>query len=280
MKRLGLKPRPRGSRPGTPWAAERKANHWAATHTPEWREKNRQNLLKRLPTMRGPSANSPLERLLHGALLAAGISFVTQRRKLGRYVVDIELVQAPVIIEADGSLHHVNRERDRIRDEALVEAGYRVFRFSGTEINRSPAMCVQKVQFECGLVPDVDPVGTIRDGMTGEDNPNWGGGRRTCTCTQCGDEFEEPKQRGSRNYDKTFCRKECYYDWIRAHPESGVVHVRWADHPKPVVVCERCGNEFRVKPSRLARRSVRFCSMACRTNQMVAQSELHGDMQS
>jgi hypothetical protein len=35
-------------------------------------------------------------------------------------------------------------------------------------------------------------------------------------------------------------------------------------------VCERCGKEFRVKPSRLARRKVRFCSLECRTNQMVA----------
>ena len=75
-------------------------------------------MLKRLPTMRGPSANSPLEKLLQAALLKSGISFSTQRVLLGRYCVDILIDQAPVIIEADGAFHHLRKEKDAERDAA------------------------------------------------------------------------------------------------------------------------------------------------------------------
>src|SRR6185312_12417715 len=78
------------------------------------------------------TANTPIERRLHDALMEVGIGFSTQRRVVGRYVVDILVNQAPVVIEADGVLHRIHPEaqaRDAIRDAAHEAAGYRVFRF-------------------------------------------------------------------------------------------------------------------------------------------------------
>jgi very-short-patch-repair endonuclease len=154
MRRLGVKARPHGLPPGYEWTDERRAAHKAAVNRPEHRAKMRENLLKRLPMMRGPSANSPLEKLLQAALMKGGISFSTQRVLLGRYCVDILLHQAKVVVEADGALHHLRKKEDAERDATLTTAGYMVFRFSGSEINRSAEVCIAHVIDACGLVAD------------------------------------------------------------------------------------------------------------------------------
>lgn len=219
MRRLNVKPRPTGLPAGYQWTDERRAAHRAAVDRPEWRAKNRENLLKRLPTMRGPSANSPLERLLQAALIKAGLSFRTQVRKLDRYVVDIELLQAPIILEADGALHHLRKEKDAQRDAELTEAGYRVFRFSGTRINADSEACVTEVMLACGLTPDTDPVADIRTGMKGPDNPNWNGGPQTLPCAQCGKPVVKDAY-NARVMKKKFCNSQCYGEWMREHPEE------------------------------------------------------------
>ena len=111
------------------------------------------------------TANTPIERRLHDALMEAGIGFSTQRRVVGRYVVDILINQAQVVIEADGVLHRIHpeaQERDAVRDAAHEAAGYRVFRFTGSEINTDAMRCVQQVIHACGLVRDEEPVYDIR----------------------------------------------------------------------------------------------------------------------
>ena len=178
----------------------------------------RENLLARLPLMRGPSANSPLEKLLQAALIKAGLSFSTQRVLLGRYCVDILLQQAPVILEADGALHHLHKEQDAERDAALAAAGYRVFRFTGSQINRGADKCVTTVIEACGLTPDTDPVADVRTGMMGPENPNWQGGPVIVVCTQCGAETERNAYRTGEK--KMFCNSSCYGAWLTDHPEQ------------------------------------------------------------
>ena len=219
MKRLDVKARPRGVPEGYEWPDERRVAHRTAIDRPEWRAKNRENLLKRLPTMAGPSANSPLEKLLQAALLKTGISFSTQRVLLGRYCVDILIDQAPVIIEADGALHNLRKKQDAERDAALTKAGYRVFRFTGKPINRDAMGCVAEVVAEAELVPDANPVADIRTGMMGPENPNWGGGPRTVTCAHCGAESKRNAFRTTTG-KRMFCNQECYWAWLRAHPEE------------------------------------------------------------
>ena len=231
VKRLDVTPRPTGLPEGYEWTPERREAHHAATHTPEFRAKSRENLLARLPSMRGPSANSPLEKLLQAALLKAGLSFSTQRVLLGRYCVDFLLHQAPVILEADGALHHLRKEQDAERDASLADAGYRVFRFSGSQINRGADRCVAEVTEACGLVPDADPVADIRTGMMGPENPNWGGGLQVFTCEQCGAETARNAYRGKQK--KKFCNSECYGAWMSAHPEESNRRLRidWSELP-------------------------------------------------
>lgn len=248
VKRLGVQARARGVPEGYEWTDERRAAHRAAIDRPEWRAKMRENLLKRLPDMRGPSANSPLEKLLQAALLKTGISFSTQRVLLGRYCVDILVDQAPVIIEADGAHHHLRKEQDAERDAALAEAGYRVFRFTGTRINRDAMACVADVVAAVGLTPDTNPVADIRTGMMGPENPNWTGGPQAVTCAHCGAET-------SRNVcrtmvKRTFCNSRCYGAWMSAHPEESnrrfeidwdeVAALYASSHP-PTAIMQRYG---------------------------------------
>lgn len=182
--------------------------------------------------MRGPSANSPLEKLLQAALLKAGISFSTQRVLLGRYCVDILIDQKPVIIEADGAFHHLRKEKDARRDADLLDAGKVVFRFTGSQINADAVACVHEVIEAAGLIPDAEPVADIRTGMMGPENPNWTGGPQTVTCTFCGAESTRNVFRTQQK--KMFCNSKCYGAWLRAHPEESNRRLRidWSDLPE------------------------------------------------
>lgn len=228
LKRRGIPAKPRGFRKGQPMPDYWIESHRRSMSTPEKRESSRKHLLERLPKMDG-STNSPIERLLHDALIRAGVSFETQQLKLGRYLVDIELLSVPVIIEADGALHQLTRSRmrDALRDADLQTAGYRVFRFSGTQIHADPDACIRRVVEACGLVvPEIAPVARIYHFPVGENNPGWRGGPQTYTCNWCGTIFQ--RQRSHRVCKNTYCCHRCYGDWRRAHPEQNPVLVRWA----------------------------------------------------
>lgn len=69
--------------------------------------------------------------------------------KHARYRVDFILKDARLIIELDGHEYHSTKEqleKDTIRQRYLTRAGYSVIRFTGREINRDPAACVDEVQ--------------------------------------------------------------------------------------------------------------------------------------
>jgi very-short-patch-repair endonuclease len=232
VKRLGVEARPRGNAPGLEWTEERRKNHKAAVNTPEWLAKNRENLLKRLPSMMGASANSPLEKLLHAALLKSGISFSTQRVLLGRYCADILVTQKPVVIEADGAAHNlpVTRARDAERDAAMRDAGYQVFRFNGTRINLDAMGCVAEVIAKAGLTPDAEPVADIRTGMMGSENPNSAGDpTQPVFCENCGAELDWYVYR-YRAMRQKFCNEECYRSWLTGHPAAKDVPLRRGRH--------------------------------------------------
>ncbi len=200
--------RPRGNRPGTTWSQERRAAHLRSTQTESFRESHRQSLLHRLPTMAGPAVNSPIELRLHDALRARGIGFSTHSLLLGRYLVDIEVNQAPIIIEADGAQHQLSlrHRKDIARDAALAAAGYRVHRFTGSEINRDASACIERVVDAHGLVADKEPQYTIRTRFAGPTHPRWAGPDVEHVCIGCGKTFTtRPNRRGR------YCGLPCYF---------------------------------------------------------------------
>jgi len=213
----GVTLRPPGYGKGKQWSPEHRAAHKRATGTPEFAEKSRQTLLKRLPTMRGPATNTPIEQRLHDALMKAGIGFTTQSCLLDRYLVDIELHQASIVIEADGAQHSLREQKakDAERDAALTAAGYRVFRFTGSEINRDAADRIRSVIAACGLTPDRDPVYNIRTRFSGPNHPRWA--QVEFTCDQCGEKFWKPPSH--RALGHVFCKQECYGKYLSEHPE-------------------------------------------------------------
>lgn len=153
------------------------------------------------------TANTPIERRLHDALRAAGIGFSTQCRLVGRYVVDIQLHQQPVIIEADGMRHHATAEaraRDAKRDAEHEDAGFRVFRFTGSQINLDASACIQQVIDACGLVADKEPVYEIRTKPDALHPIPWKDRIGVLACEHCGGTFEVQNERQRR-----FCSWTC-----------------------------------------------------------------------
>lgn len=285
IERLGVTARPRGGSKVADWTNERRANHRAAIDRPEWRAKMRENLLVRLPQMRGPSANSPLEKLLQAALLKSGISFSTQRVLLGRYCVDILVTQKPVVIEADGAHHHLRKKQDAERDAALREAGYEVFRFTGSQINRDAVGCIAGVIETTGLTPDAEPVADIRTGMMGPENPNWNGGPQAVICANCG--AETTRNAFRTTVKRAFCNSKCYGAWLSAHPEESNrrLQIDWSELPALwdqgltiVELAERygCGKNT---INRQVRR-MELPPRRARPSQIVSQSELGSNVQS
>lgn len=132
---------------GVPKSEDHKAKLKVNANGPERKELQRKLLIERLPTIGGSSKNSPLEKLLDTQLHSAKLSFIAQKVLLGKYIVDFLLYDYPIIIEADGSIHRLPRNKvsDAKRDAELNEAGYFVYRFNGTEINKSPAECINKI---------------------------------------------------------------------------------------------------------------------------------------
>ena len=187
LTEAGVTLRPRGYPKGTVWHPEWREAHKQATQTPEFAEKSRKATLKALSFNReSPATNTAIEQRMHDALKKAGIGFTTQSLLLDRYLVDIEIHQAPIVIEADGSTAHaadpesqgrrtrhgahrrrlpglpVHRQQDKRRRRRMCQARYRRLRTGLPTRNRS----------------------TRSARVRGPLHPLWKGGEREFTCEQ------------------------------------------------------------------------------------------------
>lgn len=99
-----------------------------------------------------PECGSVLESALRVEMIEAGISgFVSQRvvRDVrGRYIlrVDFCFETAQLIVEADGARWHPDPARDRRLDNRLVAAGWRVLRFTWSEVLHDPAAVLELIR--------------------------------------------------------------------------------------------------------------------------------------
>lgn len=107
---------------------------------------------RRVLDLADPKSGSVLESVLRLLLVQDGlIGFDTQRvirDAKGRYVLRVDLCFAALglVIEADGSRWHPDPVRDRKLDNRLVAAGWRVLRFTWSEVVHDPAAVVQLVR--------------------------------------------------------------------------------------------------------------------------------------
>ena len=59
-----------------------------------------------------------------------------RQKAIGRYIVDFYCPAASIVIELDGGQHYSDfgKEKDRVRDNTLMELGLRILRFSDRDI--------------------------------------------------------------------------------------------------------------------------------------------------
>jgi len=77
---------------------------------------------------------------------------------IGRYRVDFLIRSKKVIVELYGYQWHKSKDkltRDAVRERFLQKSGYRVLRFTGTEVHKDPQGCAQEVVAFLRTIPDV-----------------------------------------------------------------------------------------------------------------------------
>lgn len=96
-----------------------------------------------------PRFDSPIESRLYFALLKRGYKPITQYR-CGYYRIDLALPRYDIAIECDGKAFHSSpkqKARDKKRTSYLYRHGWKtVLRFSGSDINKNPDACVDKIE--------------------------------------------------------------------------------------------------------------------------------------
>lgn len=95
---------------------------------------------------------SPIEQQMMASFISHGMaSAIHQQVPIGTYRVDFTLMSAGafIVVECDGHEFHEKTkeqvERDNKRDRYLQQEGWRVFRFSGSEIHNDADKCVDEV---------------------------------------------------------------------------------------------------------------------------------------
>ncbi|MFB4168574.1 UvrD-helicase domain-containing protein [Virgibacillus sp. JSM 102003] len=86
---------------------------------------------------------TPIELILRDKLIEKNIPFEPQV-KLGRFYVDflVTINGQKVIVECDGRDYH-SLEKDKERDKELEVEGYRIFRFTGSELYNNVEKCIE-----------------------------------------------------------------------------------------------------------------------------------------
>jgi very-short-patch-repair endonuclease len=104
-----------------------------------------------------PACGSVLESVLRVRMVMAGISGFTSQQVIVDPVtgrerrVDFAFEAAHLVIETDGEKWHPDPSRDRERDNALAELGWRVLRYSWAEVVRTPLPALRQIAAAAGL---------------------------------------------------------------------------------------------------------------------------------
>ncbi len=94
-----------------------------------------------------PKFNTTIELMLQESLNTHGIEYTTQVSILDITAVDI-FINPNICLFADGNYWHSlpgKQEKDETLNKILIENGYKVFRFWGSEIRKNADQCIEKV---------------------------------------------------------------------------------------------------------------------------------------
>jgi very-short-patch-repair endonuclease len=75
-----------------------------------------------------------------------GVQFYRQK-VIGNYIADFYCANSKIVIEVDGGQHYSleGREKDRVRDDYLADAGIKVLRFSDREVLKDIEAILEKI---------------------------------------------------------------------------------------------------------------------------------------
>lgn len=98
-----------------------------------------------------PLSGSVLETVLRVRMLLAGITGFTSQRVLrdvpgAQLRVDFCFVDQGLVVEVDGVRWHQDPARDRLRDNALAGLGWRVLRFTWSEVVHEPERVLDEIR--------------------------------------------------------------------------------------------------------------------------------------
>ncbi len=110
-------------------------------------------LARRGELVNDDTADTKYVTQLGQALLDAGIR-VKAEHKVGDYSFDLKIWQYPILIEVDGKYHNVYqaRQRDYIKDRQAQRRGFKVYRFTNDEVERTLPSVVQQIKASVNFV--------------------------------------------------------------------------------------------------------------------------------
>lgn len=124
-------------------------------HTPENKEKSRKRAINMITSGLLSKRRTGIELKIEKALLEANLKFNEQYPLEEITVVDFYLPQYRIVIYCDGDYWHQGEwaknhnviRKDNWQTKVLESKGYKVFRFSETEINKSPEECINLAKY-------------------------------------------------------------------------------------------------------------------------------------
>ena len=122
-------------------------------HTREVKEKSRIRAIGQLVSGSFKNKKTSIEQILESKLIERSIEYNAQFPLIGITVADFYLPKYKVVVYADGDFWHRSRwaekqgvmEKDIKQNKILTDSGYKVFRFSESEINISADQCVDVI---------------------------------------------------------------------------------------------------------------------------------------
>lgn len=109
------------------------------------------NTFQRIMSRKG--IESPIEKKMVFELERVGFECVNQL-KISTIRVDIAIPKFKMIVECDGRDYHLDKEKDRIRDQICSKYGWEVVRFTGTEIFMDAPRLARELAIRLGIAKE------------------------------------------------------------------------------------------------------------------------------